>query len=73
MMEPSNENCLTCFYEPEWGEWGDGKNGYQSGKCRFAVKLPPLPSIYKIRTINVVRYKDNSGIESNCPTWENKK
>ena len=65
--------CLTCKYEPDWSKPFD-KNEYQRryGKCKYKMEWPKMPWICLIQTRPLIRYLDNSGLPSTCPTWEEK-
>jgi hypothetical protein len=68
----SDKNCLTCKYEPEWGEWTSGTYSRCSGECRWDGVIPSLPAAMYVSVSRVVRYSDDSGIERKCATWEGK-
>lgn len=66
------KNCLTCKYEPAWSEWSGGEYSRCYGECRYVIKLPVLPSFYRCYGRDVVRYNDDSGIETHCKAWKKK-
>jgi len=68
----NKNNCLMCKWEPNWSGWTCGEYKRCSGKCRYPVKHQTLPATYKIFNDTIVRYTDDSGIPSDCRTWEEK-
>ena len=70
------KNCLTCKYEPDWGEWTKGYHPRQSGLCKrkeFADELiSKLPRSYQVTINGITRYSDDSGVMTRCPAWEGK-
>lgn len=66
------KNCLTCKYEPDWSRPIGVEYTRQTGKCKYIIKLPPLPIVYQL-TINwLTRYSDDSGLPGSCPAWVSK-
>lgn len=64
------KNCLTCKYEPEWGDPTKGEYARVFGTCQWPRVLPTLPSVYRVHAEGITRFlKDDSGIETRCPTW----
>ncbi len=67
------KHCLTCKYEPKWGDWCGGEYPRQSGACRWDGYSPEyLPSTYRVTVSHVTRYKDDSGCMRGCPCWAEK-
>jgi hypothetical protein len=65
------KTCLNCKYEPVWGEPTKGDYPHQYGKCRWSGTLPALPAVYRVYVEGITRFvKDDSGIPTNCKTWE---
>jgi len=63
------KNCLTCKHEPNWCEWTKGEYSRCSGACQWLDKLPDLPATYQVTIKHVIRYSDDSGIETRCKVW----
>ena len=70
-----DENCLTCYYEPIWGEVQTrGNYSMRFGLCRWNKKLPILPATHSVFIKKqICRYDDDSGVMGNCKTWKQKK
>ena len=66
------KNCLTCKYEPDWSDWIGVDYKRRIGACKYPILIPKLPSVYVITRRKVIRYSDNSGIETMCKVWEPK-
>ncbi len=67
------KSCLTCKYEPDWGEWKGVEYVRCYGECKFRVKLISLPPWATLTANNyIVRHKDDSSIHFNCKAWEAK-
>ena len=69
------KNCLDCKYEPEWGETKALSSNYprRYGRCKWAGEIPVLPAVYSLAPARkVIRYSDDSGIETHCKAWEAK-
>ena len=65
------KTCLTCKYEPEWGEIIGAEYPRRSGLCRYPVKINKLPrSWYPARQNNIIRYDDDSGVYDDCECWK---
>jgi len=65
--------CLNCKHEPIWSGWTKGAHPYQSGRCQWdLMQIPPLPRCCHINRQPIMRYKDDSGVMTNCRTWEPK-
>ena len=68
-----SKTCLNCKWEPVWGEeFGGVEYPRRSGKCNKVVLLPILPETYAVREAWVIKHSDDSGVMSNCRTWEQK-
>ena len=65
-------NCLNCEYEPTWSEWTGGESSRCSGPCRWDGEIPKLPATMIISVKHVIRYRDDSGIETRCKAWKGK-
>ena len=69
-------NCLNCKYEPEWGKSVGLEFPRRAGMCRWnqsiPTKLPLLPASYRIDVRAIIRHSDDTGIPSDCKTWEAK-
>jgi hypothetical protein len=65
--------CLTCKYEPDWSEpSGGNKYSRRHGKCKYEMDWPPMPYVYLVQTRPLLRYSDDSGLPTACPTWTKK-
>lgn len=67
-----SNNCLNCKYQPEWGRVeGTGIYQRQCGACKWFKKYKVRsPACCQIIPQMIWRFPDNSGIHSDCPTWE---
>ena len=70
------KKCLNCKYEPKWSVPTKGPEYIrQWGMCLWPEThiIPVLPSVYHIHADGITRFlKDDSGVKTNCPTWEPK-
>ncbi len=66
------KNCLTCKYEPEWGEPTGSEYPRRHGRCKKEVALPKLPAVCRVLVETITIYSDNSGMPRKCATWEQK-
>ena len=69
-----SKTCLNCKYEPQWSEPKGGEYPRSSGKCRWfeAHGRPKLPGCVQVIENGILRYADDSGVMTNCKTWEPK-
>ena len=67
------KNCLTCKYEPEWGEPVSAGCRFERrfGKCKWDG-LPKMPVTHVLTKKGITRYSDDSGIPGACKVWEAK-
>lgn len=65
-------NCLSCKYEPEWGDMVGREYPRRTGTCMFEVVIQTLPSCYSLTSRSITRHEDDSGIETNCRAWKEK-
>lgn len=66
------KNCLTCKYEPDWGDWTAGEYSRCFGACKWDEGMPKLPAVMTVQMSHVIRYSDDSGVHRRCDTWEKK-
>lgn len=66
------KSCLNCKFEPVWSKWSLGEYSRCTGNCQFKLPKIILPRVYRISHKGIIRYKDNSGIPIDCPTWKSK-
>ena len=68
-----NKSCLTCKYEPDWGEFSDGELTMVYGSCKYLLPNIKLPScVSGLTKKSICKFKDNSGVYTRCPVWEKK-
>lgn len=64
------KTCLTCKYEPDWGDWNGSSFCFRSGLCKWESK-GPWPVSYSVVPRKVIQYKGVSGFKK-CDAWEAK-
>ncbi len=67
------KTCLSCLYEPDWGDKVGEAYPRRYGKCKWDKDIPSMPAIYNLTIDRIVFYADGSGIPYDCETWESKK
>ena len=65
--------CLTCVYEPDWGEPVGVEYQRRVGKCKYIVDFPPLPYVCRVNTVSLTVYDDDSGLPISCKTYIKKR
>jgi len=65
----TKRNCNNCKFEPDWSEWRGKEYPRCSGKCKYPMTIPILPSVYRIQHSIIEKYSNGSGTMEHCPTW----
>jgi hypothetical protein len=67
------KNCLTCKYQPDWSAWIGCEFRRCVGECKYDVIGKTqflIPECHHLQLYSITMYDDQSGLPSNCPTWE---
>lgn len=64
------KNCLTCKYEPDWGDWISSSFSFRSGLCKWKSN-GPWPMSYSVRERRVIQHKGTSEFKK-CDAWKSK-
>lgn len=73
VKRPPSRLCLTCKYEPDWGEAKGGEYPRRVGHCKNTEwRSLALPAVVQVYVSAILRYSDDSGIPCSCRAYERK-